>query len=89
MVEGCIEKFKISRDWKDYMVRMYLYFVDFWFDKLKKSRSLVLVEVLGDSGEWLEGEVMEICFEFVVVFFVLVGERWIYSYRIFFIICFG
>ncbi|XP_029776591.1 zinc finger protein 511, partial [Suricata suricatta] len=38
LVEGCLEKFKTSKDRKDHLVRCHLYPADFRFDKPKKSR---------------------------------------------------
>ncbi|NXH15428.1 ZN511 protein, partial [Bucco capensis] len=39
LVEGCVEKFKSSKDRKDHLVTIHLYPADFRFDKPKKTKS--------------------------------------------------
>ncbi|XP_029465452.1 zinc finger protein 511 isoform X2 [Rhinatrema bivittatum] len=38
LVEGCLEKFKTSRDRKDHLIKVHLYPSDFRFDKPKKTK---------------------------------------------------
>ncbi|XP_040530719.1 zinc finger protein 511 [Gallus gallus] len=73
LVEGCVEKFKSSKDRKDHLVTVHLYPADFRFDRPKKAKSgakhvscptdhdgSVLMDVSVETSEQLQADHMEV-----------------------------
>ncbi|KFP91704.1 Zinc finger protein 511, partial [Apaloderma vittatum] len=59
LVEGCVEKFKSSKDRKDHLVTVHLYPADFRFDRPKKVKSL-LMDVAMEIPEQFQVDPMEV-----------------------------
>ncbi|KFP88394.1 Zinc finger protein 511, partial [Acanthisitta chloris] len=67
LVEGCMEKFKSSKDRKDHLVTVHLYPADFRFDRPKKVKSspseqgpAVPMDVSMETAEQLQADPMEV-----------------------------
>ncbi|KFQ33588.1 Zinc finger protein 511, partial [Mesitornis unicolor] len=59
LVEGCVEKFKSSKDRKEHLVTVHLYPADFRFDRPKKVKSMPM-DVGVERSEQFQVDPMEI-----------------------------
>ncbi|KFP25309.1 Zinc finger protein 511, partial [Colius striatus] len=59
LVEGCVEKFRSSKDRKDHLVTVHLYPADFRFDRPKKVKS-VPMDVSMETSEQFQVDPMEV-----------------------------
>ncbi|XP_040110675.1 zinc finger protein 511 isoform X2 [Oryx dammah] len=92
LVEGCVEKFRTSRDRKQHLVAHHLYPADFRFDKPRKGSrpaSQVSTEATGEDRAPSEGEAMEVCSEHAEAHLESPRERRVYGHRVPSTICFG